>query len=526
MTTGNRITVLLLTTIFLTAVPGAIFAAEPDAQATKAFIGDLWRYDANKGPIIGFLEEFVKVQNLSPAFEENWSEAGHTDKALALLAASAESLKAMWQKQGIDCADVRIKAYGDKDAPLTNEHGKRRTPLLTVEFPAFKGYTGTDTVLLYGHMDKQPEMLPWSEGLAPRQPVLKNGKLYGRGAADDGYALFCAMSALASLRQQNLPHARSIIIIEGEEESDSKDVTYYLNALKDSFGDVSLVVCLDSGAEDYDRIWVTNSLRGVLTGVLKVETLSEAVHSGSASGIAPSPFRVARALLSRLEDENTGKVNPEFLYTQIPAEVTEETQFTASIIGDKVHNDIPLLEGVQPMADDTAELLLNRNWRPQLSITGISGLPDNENAGNIIIPGVTLSLSLRIPPQIDAEKVTEELKALLEKDPPYKARVSFTPRSSLAGWSAPRFAPWLAKAVNDASTTFYGQKSAPMGEGGSIGFMPLFTSTYPQAQIFVTGLLGPLSNAHAPDEAMDIDMASKLTMSVSHVLAAHAARAR
>lgn len=521
----NRITIWFAAFMLVTtAFPGSLFAVEPDKRATKAFIEEMWRYDTDESLIIRSLKEFVRVPNLSPAFDENWSKTGDTDKALELLLVSAEKLKDMWKKQGIECADIHIRTYGGKDAPLVKANGKRRTPMLTVEFPAFKGYAGEDSILLYGHMDKQPEMLPWSEGLHPREPVLKDGKLYGRGAADDGYALFSAMSALAALRKQNIPHARSIIIIEAEEESDDDDIAYYLNYLKDIFGNVSLVICLDSGAGDYERLWLTNSLRGVIVGALEVKTLSEAVHSGSNSGIAPSPVRIARTLLSRLEDETTGKVKPEFLYAQIPAYIPEEVRRTAAILGDNIYKDIPLLDGVRPMSADAGELVLNKAWRPQLSVTGISGLPDNASASNVIVPEIKMTLSMRIPPLVDAEKAEEAMKALLEQDPPYNAQVVFTPRATLAGWLAPQYAPWLSVAMDDASMAFYGQKSAAMGEGGSIGFMPIFTTAYPKAQILVTGVLGHDAKAHAPDEALRIDMASKVSMCVAHVIAAHAGR--
>ena len=186
-----------------------------------------------------------------------------------------------------------------------------RTPVIFIEIPGSRTPT---TVLLYGHLDKQPEMTGWAEGLGPWEPVLKGDKLYGRGGADDGYAMFGAL-ARASWRctSRASPHARCVILIEACEESGSYDLPSYVDHLAARIGAPSLVVCLDSGCGNYDQLWLTTSLRGLTGGALTVQVLTEGVHSGDASGVVPASFRIVRALLSRLEDGATGEIRPEDL---------------------------------------------------------------------------------------------------------------------------------------------------------------------------------------------------------------------
>lgn len=498
----------------------------PDANGLRTFVADAWRHDQEgKSAIVSVLERYIRIPNLSPAFDADWADKPHTDDAMELLASAAKSLLDEWAARGVPTGDVAIDIVGGRSAPETYPDGRRRTPFLVVEFPAFGGYAGDDAILLYGHMDKQPEVGTWSEGLAPQTPVLRDGKLYGRGSADDGYALFSAVTALAALRDQKAPHARAVIVIEACEESGSLDVEYYLGKLKERIGDVSLVVCLDSGAGDYGRLWLTNSLRGIVHGLLEVQVLSGATHSGTASGVVPSPFRILRTLLSRLEDENTGRIKPEFLHTAIPEAFLAGARGAADAMGGNIRADFPFLNAdVREAAEDGMELLLNRTWRPQLAVTGMAGLPAPDRAANIIVPSVAAKLSIRIPPMVDAEEATKRLKRFLEDDPPYNARVEFKPESPVPGWTAPATAPWLDRAMNDASINFFGEERCVTGEGGSIGFMPMFGRAYPNAQFLITGVLGPGSNAHAEDEALDLGMAAKVTMCVAQVMGAHAVR--
>jgi acetylornithine deacetylase/succinyl-diaminopimelate desuccinylase-like protein len=401
-----------------------------------------------------------------------------------------------------------------------------RTPLILIEVPGTAPpQNGKDaSVLMYGHLDKQPEMKGWADGTGPWEPVLKDGKLYGRGGADDGYALFAALSALLALQDQGTAHARIVIVIEASEESGSPDLPFYVEHLSDRIGTPDLVVCLDSGCGNYDQLWLTTSLRGNMLGILTVRVLTEGVHSGAASGIAPSSFRIARQLLSRIEDEATGEMKLAALFAEIPAERLEQAKSAAAILGDEVWEKMPFAGGTKPMAADNVEILLNVTWRPQLAITAMEGYPLPENGGNVLLPYSVLKLSLRLPPSCDADAAMAALKKALEENPPYDAVVEFDGPRADNGWNAPPTAPWLARALEKASQNSFGKPAAFLGEGGSIPFMAILGQKFPGTQFVVTGVLGPHSNAHGPNEFLHIAFAKKLSACIAAVLADHAAR--
>ena len=400
-----------------------------------------------------------------------------------------------------------------------------RTPVILIEI-AGRGDAAAadDTVLLYGHLDKQPEMTGWSEGLGPWVPVIRNGKLYGRGGADDGYAMFGAITAIQALHQQSLGHARCVILIEACEESGSYDLPFYVEHLKNRIGQPSLVVCLDSGCGNYDQLWLTTSLRGMTGGVLEVQILSEGVHSGDASGIVPSSFRILRQVLSRLEDEQTGRILPACFNAEIPEERVVQARRAATSLGAEVHAKFPFVAGARPVESDLVELILNRTWRPQLAVTGVDGLPGLDSAGNVLRPHTAVKLSLRLPPTLDAVQAGADLKALLEADPPYGAHVRFTLEKAGSGWNAPAISPWLANAIDAASVATFGQPAALMGEGGSIPFMGMLGESYPKAQFVITGVLGPHSNAHGPNEFLHLATGARVTATVALILDAHLRR--
>ena len=398
-----------------------------------------------------------------------------------------------------------------------------RTPLLFIEVnPTGKDSRGT--VLLYGHLDKQPEMSGWRSGLGPWTPVIEQGRLYGRGGADDGYAVFCAFSALQSLQEKRRPHARCVMLIECCEESGSYDLPAYLETLSSRIGSPELVVGLDSGCGNYEQLWGTASLRGLVNGVLSVEVLAEGVHSGDASGVVASSFRIARSLLERLEDSGTGTIKDKALQAPIPRERVAQATLAAGVLGEQTWRKFPFVPGMQPMHGDPAELVLNRSWRPMLAVTGAEGLPPPANAGNVLRPKTELTLSLRLPPTVDAGAAARRLKQVLEADPPYGARVRFEAGQAATGWHAPQTTPWLEQALQNASMACFGKPVMWMGEGGTIPFMAMLGERFPQAQFLITGVLGPQSNAHGPNEFLHLDYAQRLTACVADVIAAHAAQ--
>jgi acetylornithine deacetylase/succinyl-diaminopimelate desuccinylase-like protein len=469
-----------------------------DVAKARKFIDQCWDDE-----VVPTLVEYIKIPNKSPSFDPDWAAHGHMEEAVALFE--------RW-------AGARLSALPGTTLEVVRLPG--RTPVILIDVP---GHIG-ETVLLYGHLDKQPEMTGWAEGYGPWIPRLDGDKLYGRGGADDGYAMFGALSALLALREQAVPHARCVILIEACEESGSYDLPYYVDYLAEKLGDPSLVICLDSGCGNYDQLWLTTSLRGVASGTLTVQVLDEGVHSGDASGIVPSSFRILRLLLSRLEDEQTGAVRPAELYAQVPPERVAQARRAAAALGNSVYSKFPFVPGMSPMADDLTELVLNRTWRPQLSVIGIDGLPAPINAGNVLLPSTAAKLSLRLPPTLDAAAAGTVVRTLLEKNPPYGARVGFELGSSAAGWNAPALSPWLEQSLARGSDIAFGAPPAYMGEGGSIPFMAMLGEKFPQAQFVVTGVLGPHSNAHGPNEFLHIPTARRVSLVISQVLADHAAR--
>ncbi|MDL5364986.1 M20 family metallopeptidase [Xanthomonas sp. NCPPB 2654] len=468
-----------------------------DNAKIDRFLSTKWDDD-----IVPQLVDYIRIPNKSPMFDADWVAHGYMADAVALME--------RW---------ARAQAIPGLQVEVVQLEG--RTPLIYLEVPATGAETGADTVLLYGHLDKQPEMTGWDEDLGPWTPVLKGDRLYGRGGADDGYALFGSLAAILALQDQGIPHARCVILIEACEESGSYDLPAYVDHLAERIGKPSLVVCLDSGCGNYEQLWCTTSLRGLAGGNFSVKVLSEGVHSGDASGVVPSSFRVLRELLSRLEDETTGKITVDGLYAEIPEERLAQARKVADVLGDEVYSKFPFLPGMTPMNEDLTELVLNRTWRPALSVTGADGLPPLASAGNVLRPQTAVKLSLRLPPTLDGKRAGELLKEVLLRDPPYGAEVSLALEKSSSGWNAPAQSPWLTDAIEAASQTAFGKPAMYMGEGGSIPFMGMLGEKFPGAQFMITGVLGPHSNAHGPNEFLHIPMGKRVTACVSRVIAAH-----
>jgi acetylornithine deacetylase/succinyl-diaminopimelate desuccinylase-like protein len=461
--------------------------------------------------IVAQLQNYIGIPAKSPMFDADWQAHGYLDTVVRNTASWMESQKV----DGLTLEVVRLDG---------------RTPVLFFEVASTQAATqttSTQTVLMYGHLDKQPEFSGWRNDLGPWTPKLEDGKLYGRGGADDGYAAYAAIAAIQALKTQNVPHPRIVGLIESCEESGSYDLMPYLDALRPRLGDVGLVVCLDSGAGNYDQLWLTTSLRGMASGVLKVQILTEGVHSGDASGLVPSSFRIMRQVLDRLEDSATGRLLPASFHCEVPAERLAQAQATAAILGEELYKRFPWAHYdcggstafALPTTTDPTQALLNRTWTPTLSVTGADGFPDLGNAGNVLRPYTAFKLSLRLPPLIEADRAVQELKALLEDNAPYQARVTFERGSAATGWNAPDTAPWLQTALDAASTAHFGAPCGYIGQGGTIPLMNMLSQGFPKAQMMVCGVLGPKSNAHGPNEFLHLPYAKKLTAAVAHVIA-------
>jgi len=485
-----------------------------EAAALAAHADEAWDQR-----IVPALTDYIGVPAKSPMFDADWQQHGYVERVVRDAAAWVEARKL----PGLKLEVVRLAG---------------RTPVIFFELPASKGGSAGhdacapsgDTVLLYGHLDKQPEFNGWRNDLGPWTPKYENGLLYGRGGADDGYAVYAAITALESLQAQGLPHPRCVGLIESCEESGSYDLPAYLDALRARLGNVGLVVCLDSGAGNYDQLWLTTSLRGMVSGVLKVEILGEGVHSGDASGLVPSSFRILRHVLDRLEDSATGRLLPQGFHCEIPPSRLAQAQATAAILKDEVWKRMPWSCGADggptlPTTTDPVEGLLNRTWRPTLSVTGVDGLPDLKNAGNVLRPYTAFKLSLRLPPLVDGNAASLALKTLLEDNAPYNAKVTFHPDGragalGATGWSAPDLSAWLDTAMTQASQDYFGAPVGYIGQGGTIPLMSMLQKGFPAAQMMVCGVLGPKSNAHGPNEFLHVPYAKKLTAAVAQVISA------
>ena len=473
-----------------------------DATLARQQIDAQW-----DGDILRRLTDYIAIPAKSPGFDADWAQHGFIDRVVR----DAADWVLAQKVPGLKLEVVRIGA---------------RTPVIFFEIDGTKAGC-SQTVLMYGHLDKQPEFTGWRSDLGPWTPKYENGKLYGRGGADDGYAVYAAIAAVQALKRQNVPHPRIVGLIETSEESGSPDLLPYIDALRPRLGDVGLVVCLDSGAGNYDQLWLTTSLRGMASGTLKVAVLTEGVHSGDASGLVPSSFRILRHVLDRLEDSATGRLLPASFHCEVPAERIEQARATAAILGDDVFKRYPWVHydcggesrSVLPVTGDPVDALLARTWRPTLSVTGAEGFPAPQDAGNVLRPYTAFKLSLRLPPLVDAAQAVQDVKRLLEDNAPYQARVTFDSPGGATGWNAPASAAWFAQALDAASQAHFGAPCGYIGQGGTIPLMNQLSQGFPTAQMMVCGVLGPKSNAHGPNEFLHVPYAKRLTAVVADVIA-------
>lgn len=458
-----------------------------------SFIDKFWDEEA-----IPTLSDYIRIPNVSHLFDAKWREHGHMVQAIKLFESFAK-------KQLAAVPGAKVDLFTSED----------HTPLLFIEIPG----TGHGNVFCYGHMDKQPGVTGWDENKGPWSPVIENGKLYGRGGGDDGYAMFAELSAVLALVKSGKAYPRTVIFIEADEESGSGDVPYYMETLAERIGTPDLIVALDSGCSNYEQLWLTSSLRGSASGTIKIEVLREGVHSGDCSGIVPSSFRIFRQLLSRIENEDTGEIKVPECFVEIPEDRMQQAKDCADIVGDRVFSRMPFAGNTKPMGKDNLELVLNRTWKPQLAVIAMDGYPTPDVAGNVLLPYTVSKISVRLPPTCEPKQASEAIAKKLTENVPYDAKVTYTPESAQSGWNAPDEAEWLSKALTEAADIYYGKPIGYMGEGGSIPFMADLKVQFPKAQFIVAGVLGPNANAHGPNEFLHIGMAKKLSASVAHAMA-------
>lgn len=450
--------------------------------------------------LVPVLSDYIAIPALSPDFDADWEANGHLDRAVELI----ES----W------CRDRPIA-----DLMVSVHRLAGRTPVIVCEVPSTPGAEDVAPVLLYGHLDKQPEMQGWREDLGPWTPVLEGDRLYGRGGADDGYSAFAALGAIEAVRAGGGAHPRCVVLIEGSEESGSPDLPAYIDALAEVIGTPQLIVCLDSGAADYEHLWITTSLRGMAAGNVTVRVVEEGLHSGGYGGVVVDGFRLLRRLLERVEDSEDGRVLLEEAWVEVPPETHDALAKAAALVGAGRVAEVPWTPGVGPVTgEDALEALLATTWRPQLTVVGQDGLPPTARAGNVLRPETTIRLSLRLPPLVDPDVVVAALAEAITTDPPYGAQITFDRTAGAWGWAAPPTAAWLDGALQAASDRFFGAPALQFGEGGTIPFMAMLGQRFPGTQFLVTGVLGPNSNAHGPNEFLHLPTGRKVTAVVASVL--------
>lgn len=469
-------------------------------DALESRIASIWNEKAQPA-----LEAFVTRKALSPGFDAAWKQNGVLRQVCDEAAAFGHSL------------------FPSAEFEVVEDEGK--SPSLIFSVPATGAFVATPekTAFFYGHLDKQPEATGWSEGRGPWKPVVENGKLYGRGCADDGYSIYAALTAIRALEDEGIDHPRCTGFLETREESGSDDVEYYIGKHRARFGDPALVSVLDSSAGNYEQLWLTSTLRGALFGNLRVRVLENGMHSGSAGGVVPSSFDVIRILLDRISDPRTGDFKLKTFTPEIPSYRQEQVKATSETLKGFLY-EFHWAKGadghpVKPMRRGVFEAMLAQNWKPSLSVTGAEGLPPIPQAGNTQRAETDLHLSLRLPPSASPAAALAELTETLTENVPFNAAVSFTEASALPGWEAPQEADWFEKACDESSLAMWGKPALRIGEGGSIPILSYFEAQFPHAQFAVTGVLGPGSNAHAGDESLDIAYTKKFIVCVASLVA-------
>jgi len=467
------------------------------AETLGVYVDGLWEHD-----VVDALSSYVAIRCLSPDFDPGWMGNGEIGRAARMLSEWAGS-------RPIPGISVEIVEHDGL------------TPVIVADIPATPGAEAKPVSLLYGHFDKQPALGSWREGLDPFLAVREGDRLYGRGTADDGYSIFAAIAAIEALAVTGTPHGHCVVLVESSEESGSVHLGPYLDEVGARMGEAgpALVVCLDSGCATYDRLWSTTSLRGSFIATLRVEVLSEGIHSGLGGGVVPSSFRILRQLLSRVEDAATGEILVPELCAQVPAKALATAEAVSAELGEAAAGDFPTVPSLELSGESTADRLIRRTWMPSLAFTGIDGVPSVKDGGNVLRPYTTGKLCFRLPPSVDPVRAGEAVVRILTADPPQGAKVEVNISGMSPGFEAPAQAAWLARATNESSELFFGRGAGEIGEGGTIPFLTYLLERFPHSQFLVTGLLGPSSNAHGPNEMLDLATARRLTAAVAHVLA-------
>ena len=443
-------------------------------------------------------KKFVAVPNTSKAFDPEWETNGRLETACQLCIEYAQAI----QIEGIE-----LEMHKDPGV----------SPLLLGRVAPSK-QVGSIRIVTYGHLDKQPyHSEEWEEGLHPTTPVEKNGYLYGRGAVDDGYNFFTVLAVLKAFQELRIPHDEFLLFYECNEESGCTDIAHYLNKLKEQIGAPDVMFCLDEGSVSNQMFSLSTSLRGALNFSLKVSVLEKSMHSGVASGIVPSSFRIARELLERIESGKTGEMVPE-LQVPVPEQKLKEASANAKLNGSGIHTSLCMCKGVQPVTLNLEELYLNNVWKAQMEVIGQGGIPSLAQAGNVLRDHTELLVSLRTPPTLSCTAAFDTIKNILTSQVPYNAKVEVEMESFGDGWFSGHLSAALISTVDKHSMEVFGNPALLYGSGCTIPFIHLIQQQLPKTLLLVTGADLPDSGIHGPNERLDIEFLVRFAKTFACIL--------
>ena len=467
-----------------------------DKKSFEKYIEKMFTYN-----LLPTLIDFIRIPNLSPAYDYNWNTNGLLLKAANLIISYAKSL---------DIKNANINLIQDKG----------RTPLIFIDISATR-INDTRTVLLYAHFDKQPYGEGWDEDKFPTNPVIINGRLYGRGSADDGYASFSILTAIKACQDHNCPLPRICLIFEGAEESTDEDLTYYFDKLLPVIGNnVIAFIPLDSGGPSYDRLWINNSLRGIVKFDINIQSLDLDCNFGpEASGRVAENLFLLRKVLDGVMDSTTGEILIDELFVkEIPKSIEEEMDKEIEIVGDTFFDTIPLYDGVKPLKTDVKEAIINYRWKPSCSILGIDNCPKIEENGFGVSKSIKVRVGIRLPPGVDYKVAIEALKKTISQNIYFGAKIELVYASGSNGWHLSNFSSRTKNIFNKASLEYFGNEIVLRGGGGSIPFISYFQTKYPNADVICTGISGSDSNEHGPNENLNIEACKKMILILCYFL--------
>jgi acetylornithine deacetylase/succinyl-diaminopimelate desuccinylase-like protein len=464
-----------------------------DYEAALEFARAAW---SPGGSALEGLSAVIRIPNITSDYDPTFLTNG--------LVHTAISTARDWIiSQGIPGATVRLF-----DAPGTY-------PVLLVDVPADRSDV---TTAVYGHIDKMPHLdaSGWSAGLSATDPVVRDGHLYGRGTADDCYSWYLAITSLKFLISAGLPRSRVLIFIESCEESGEDEFRDFLRDIAPTLPRLDRVFILDGSRGDLGTAWFCTSLRGIVTANLDVRHLARPCHSGMATGIVPSTFRIARGLLDRVEDAATGEIHLPAARVAPPESAAETARAVAERLAGKLAID--LIPGAQLIEGGIERRLIANWWEAGLSITGADGLPPIAKAGNVLRERTALRLSLRIPPTAERFECGRQLKETLETDPPYGAKVVCEILSCCPGWSTRELSNKTKETIAKATQAVFRQPPIYFGAGSSVPISGAFQEFWPDAEVTVTGVAGDESYCHGFDENINLEYAAKWTAMFAGIL--------